>query len=152
MNPNGSDDPQRAIRHERLKLLAWGYYLLGGMGVVLSSIGIVYLLAFGGAALVLPQLETALGASDGLGWVLGMVMGVVILMTGLGWAIGGLTCYAGYCIQKRRHRWFILLVAAFKCLSIPFGLILGIFTFILLCDDRVAAEFQQPPPLPGTQP
>lgn len=68
------------------------------------------------------------------------------IMAGLvfvGWTIGGLTAYAGRCIQKRKRKTLIYVMAALNCLFIPYGILLGIFTFIVLGSPAAAEEFRQ---------
>jgi len=57
------------------------------------------------------------------------VIGVIIL---LGWTFGALTIYAGRCVQKRKHRVLIYVMAGLNCVLIPWGTLLGIATFVLL--------------------
>jgi hypothetical protein len=44
-------------------------------------------------------------------------------------------------IDKRMGRTFSQVVAALNCLNIPFGIGLGIFTFVVLGDKEVRAEY-----------
>ena len=44
-------------------------------------------------------------------------------------------------IGKRNGRTFTQVVAALNCLNIPFGIALGIFTFVVLGDKDVRAEY-----------
>lgn len=44
-------------------------------------------------------------------------------------------------IQTRRHRMFSLIIAGLDCLMFPFGTALGVFTFIILLRDSVAARY-----------
>lgn len=44
-------------------------------------------------------------------------------------------------IRKRQGRTFTQVVAALNCLNIPFGIALGIFTFVALGDKDVRAEY-----------
>jgi hypothetical protein len=66
------------------------------------------------------------------------VMGGVML---LGWIFGGLTAYAGRCIQKRRRRIFIYVIAALNCLFIPYGTLLGVCTFLVFGTSAAIGEF-----------
>ena len=61
----------------------------------------------------------------------------------LGWTIGGLTAYAGRCIQKRKHKSLVYVMAALNCLFIPYGILLGIFAFIVLGSPAAAEEFKR---------
>ncbi len=64
-------------------------------------------------------------------------------------AIGILNIYSGRCIAKRKHRTLSMVVAAFDCLNIPLGLILGIFTLVTLSDEAVKREYELGLPLPA---
>ena len=55
--------------------------------------------------------------------------------------LGILVIYSGRCIAKRKNRTFSMVIAAFCCLSIPLGLILGIFTLVALSDEEVKQEY-----------
>jgi hypothetical protein len=75
------------------------------------------------------------------------------LVQSLGWVIlvmaevwGVLNILSGSWIANRRNRTGIQVVAAFNCLNVPFGLALGIFTFMTLGDDAVKQEFQSDSP------
>ena len=57
-------------------------------------------------------------------------------------AMGILIIYSGRCIARRKNRTLSLVVAGLCCLSIPLGLILGIFTLIALGDDEVKREYR----------
>jgi hypothetical protein len=54
---------------------------------------------------------------------------------------GILVIYSGRCIARRKHRTLSMVVAAVNCLSIPLGLILGIFTLVALSDEEVKQEY-----------
>jgi hypothetical protein len=61
----------------------------------------------------------------------------------LGWTFGALTLYAGRSIQKRRHKALIYVMAAFNCMFIPYGTLLGVFTFIILGSPPAIQEFSE---------
>ena len=61
-----------------------------------------------------------------------IMAGVFGFVTFLVWTLGCLTAYAGRCIQKRRHKLLIYIMAGLNCLFIPYGTLLGVFTFIIL--------------------
>ena len=66
------------------------------------------------------------------------MIGVIIL---LGWTFGGLTIYAGRCVQKRTDRMFILVIAGLNCALIPWGTLLGVATFMVLQMPLARREF-----------
>lgn len=47
-------------------------------------------------------------------------------------------------ISKKKGRTFSQVIAALNCLNIPFGIALGIFTFVVLGDKEVRAEYGLP--------
>ena len=49
---------------------------------------------------------------------------------------------SGLFIRKRKHRIFSLVVAGLDCLQIPFGTVLGVFTFIVLLRDSVREIYE----------
>lgn len=67
------------------------------------------------------------------------VIGVVIVC---GWTLGGLTFYAGHCIAKRQKRTFVFVMACINCIWIPYGLLLGIATFLALGADDAKLEYR----------
>ncbi len=81
-------------------------------------------------------------------------------MVGLVLSLTGTICLllAGYWLRRYRNRVFIFIVAGLSCLSMPYGTVLGIFTFVVL--RRPVAEqlfaggtpsggLAQPPALPA---
>ena len=70
----------------------------------------------------------------------GIMGGVVVLV----WSAGALTLYCGTCIKKRKHRILVYVMAALNCLFIPYGTLLGVFTFIVLGSPEAIAEWTDP--------
>jgi hypothetical protein len=62
-----------------------------------------------------------------------------------GWAIGGLTAYAGWCIQRRRHRGLIYTMSALNCVFLPYGTLFGVAAIIVLSSPAAKLEFASPP-------
>ncbi len=62
---------------------------------------------------------------------------------------GVLNILSGLWIAKRRNRIDSMVVAAFNCLSFPFGMALGIFTFVVLADDNVKRQYPLSAPAPA---
>ena len=62
--------------------------------------------------------------------------------TGLGWVIAALNLWAGGCLRRRRKRWVVMTASVLNCLSIPLGLILAIFTFVVIGRPQVKAAFE----------
>lgn len=66
-----------------------------------------------------------------------IVAGLVLLIGGI------MTFISGRCIAKRTHRTFSQIVAGLSCLHFPFGMILGIFTLVVLTKESVARLYAE---------
>jgi hypothetical protein len=64
----------------------------------------------------------------------------------LGWLTGILTIASGRCIRFRQKRVFSLVMAGVNCGFVPFGTVLGVFTFILLARPAVIDQYARPAP------
>ena len=157
-----TDDEARIVARERLNFLAIGFYVRGGVMLAFSCFFLFYvcmLLGFSFIpeaawnqpspsptpttfALPTPSPHPAnAGAPPVIFFrILAGVMGGMML---LGWTIGGLTAYAGRCIRKRKHKVLIYVMAAMNCLFVPYGILLGIFTFIVLGSPAALEEFKR---------
>jgi hypothetical protein len=69
----------------------------------------------------------------------------------LGWVLflftqtwGLLNLVSGYLISMRKGRTLSFVTAALNCLNVPFGIALGIYTFITLSDAQVRQEYGLP--------
>jgi hypothetical protein len=155
---------QQVVARERFRLLALGYYIKGALGVALISIFLIHFFFLLGLSF-LPESawnrpirtpNTAQSASAVsppsphptndmppviMFRIFAAVIGVIILM---GWTFGALTIYAGRCVQKRRHRVFILVMGGLNCVLIPWGTLLGIATFIVMQSPAGQEEFRSP--------
>ena len=79
-----------------------------------------------------------------IGFLFVVLGGGIVL---IGWTVGGLTAYAGRCLQRRQHRLFTYIMAGVNCLHVPFGTALGVCTFLVLQRPTVEALYH--PPAPG---
>ncbi len=141
---------------EHLRKLTIGHYVSGAVTMVFSCIPIIHLVI--GLKIVLdpPSGPGRGGAPFDIGWFFVIIASVIILF---GWSVGAATIYAGRLIARRQKHTFCLVVAALNCVfSSPLGLILAIFTFIVLLRESVKQLFNggspvyptAPPPPPGS--
>lgn len=72
---------------------------------------------------------------------LSMMTGMLVFFGALMVLGGILNLLSGVWILRRRHRIFSLVVAGFNCVQIPFGTILGAFTFIVLLRESVREAY-----------
>lgn len=147
------------VARERLRFLAIGFYVRGGVVALFSCFLLIYFAMFFAISFI-PESgwNPPAKASHSSSWdasptpapvnpgpppaiVFRIFAGIMGGMTLLGWTLGALTAYAGRCIQKRKHRVFVYVMAAFNCIFIPYGTLLGVCTFIILGGPAAIAEF-----------
>lgn len=68
-----------------------------------------------------------------------MLMGSLVVLSG--WVFGVLNWIAAKRIEERKGSTFVQVIAAFNLLFQPFGLILGVFTLIVLNRPTVKDAF-----------
>ncbi len=64
-----------------------------------------------------------------------------ILIGGVIIVAGSLNLLAAMFLRQRKNRIFCLVVAGLNCLQVPFGTVLGVFTFIVLLRDSVRETY-----------
>ena len=136
-------DAKAVIRKEHLRLLSIAYYISGAISVLYVSILLLHLVFLIVIASIPDNAWTtnhnAVPPPRFIFVVFAVVIGCVILA---GWAAGGLTIFAGRCIRERKRRIFVLVMAAINCAFFPYGTMLGVLSFILLCRAEAMREFQ----------
>lgn len=126
--------------NKHLRSIEIFHYVYGAM-VCFGGIFMLALVALG-AVLGSGGMTTDQDVPTWLGPVLS-TLGIVLFV--LIEAIGLLNIHSGRCIGKRKNRTFSMVVAAFNCLSIPLGLVLGIFTLVTLSEEPVKQEYNAVP-------
>ena len=146
-------DAGRDITIHDLKLLSIGYYIQGGIAafytvMVAGYIGFMgtMLAAFGAAA-------QRNGQKPIPEFVIPLITGVFVVVTVFSLSIAICLLLAGYWLRRYRNKLFIYVVAGLSCLSVPYGTVLGIFTFMVLrrpvAEQLFGGALPQPPALPG---
>ncbi len=161
-------EEQRIIIRERLRILSIVAYVRGGITAAFSCfflIYVVFLLSFSFIPDSAWNNPPRPASSPALGWnngvtsptpatvpqsnpppkiffrIMAAVMGGLVLV---GWTIGGLTAYSGRCIQQRRNKVLVYVMAAFNCLFLPYGTLYGVFAIITLSSPAAKLEFPKP--------
>lgn len=137
------EERQAIVDDEHLRILAICHYVLGGLVICFSCLAIIYILV-GLAMAISPQFsdhprQPHEAPPAVFGYVVAGMGGCFMC---LGWAVGGAMIFMGRSIQKRQHRTLTLVMAAIECLSMPFGTLLGVFTFIVLLRPSVILLYQ----------
>jgi hypothetical protein len=123
---------------EYLRLLSIFHYVVVGIAALFGSLPIAHLI--GGLLLVFGVVDdNGKPPPPFFGWMFVIVGAVGVTV---GWTLAGLILAAGVCLARRRHYMFCLVTAGFECLCQPFGLVLGIFTIIVLTRDSVKRLFE----------
>jgi hypothetical protein len=133
------EEKQQIIDQEHLKLLSLFYYITGGITCLFSLIPLIHV-AMGVIFVIISKTadRSANPPPEFLGWLF-IIIGLGVIL--LGMAVGAAKIYAGSCIRTRRHYLFCLVMSAVICLMIPYGTILGIFSFLVLGRDSVKQLF-----------
>jgi hypothetical protein len=136
---------QAILDEEHIKLLSLGYMISAGISAFFGLFGLFYvgMGAFVGEMIshLPPEATSANGPAPAfIGWIFaGFGLLFCVLMTG----IAALKLRAAFCLKQRRSRTFIMVVAALCCLDIPYGTLLGTFSFIVLGRASVEAQFKE---------
>jgi len=131
---------QAIIDEEHLRLLPIFYWALAGIDILISLYGLFYM---GMGALLS---SAPFPSSNGVSGPPPEFISTFFFGIGAAFLLGfGLSAtlkiMTGFWLRKRKHRTACLVIAAIACLSIPFGTIAGIMTFIVLMRPSVAAMF-----------
>ena len=128
-----------------LRLLSIGYFIQGGIVIFYGLLALCYL-GFMGAIFASipnsPQGDPRNQIPAGLGYTIGAIVIAVALLTLVG---GSCLLYAGLALRRHKKRTFVLVMAALNCLGVPYGTVLGIFTFLVLQRAEAKEIFEQTP-------
>lgn len=145
---------QAIVDEEHLRLLPVFYWVLGAMDVFFSLYGLIYV-AFAAIFAFAPfeSSSTVSGPPPAfIGWFFFIFGAAFMLVFGIS---AGLKIATGFWIRKRRRRTASLVVAGLSCVSVPFGTIVGVFTFLVLLRPSVVALYGEAPvdvpPLESTE-
>lgn len=135
---------QSIVDEEHLRLLSLGYLISAGVTAFFSLFGLMYMFfgvvmgaAFASAAEAGTQME---GPPAMMGWFFALFGGLFFLF-GAGLAVAKFL--TSRYLKQRRSPVFCQVVAAISCLSIPYGTLLGVSTFIVLGRRSVADLFNR---------
>ncbi len=132
---------QSVIDEEHLKLLSLGYMISAGISAAFSLFGLMYAFmgAMFGAIARMPASPKGEPPPPFVGWLF-MGFGLAFFVALIAFAL--LKYKVAMSIKRRQSRTFCLVLAAISCLEMPYGTVLGVFTFIVLGRDSVARQFE----------
>jgi hypothetical protein len=141
---SGELDRQSLIDDEHLRLLSLGYMISAAMTAVGTLLSLLYIFAGFVVVGVLSRPPGVAGNAGQpppafIGWIISAI-GLGIFTVTLSLAIA--KYWAGICIKRRKSRTFCMVMAGISCIGIPYGTILGVFTFIVFGRPSVMRQFQ----------
>lgn len=123
---------------EHLQLLAIFHYIVGGLAGLFSFFPLLYG-AFGLLILHAPtHPQHGEPPPPFLGW---LFIGFGFFFFVLGLIFAACVVLSGRFIAHRAHYWFAFVLACIECLFFPFGVILGVFTIVVLSRSSVKELF-----------
>jgi divalent metal cation (Fe/Co/Zn/Cd) transporter len=135
---------QSIIDDEHLKLLSLGYMVSAGISAFFSLFGLMYV--FMGAMISrMPASQKSGPPPAFVGWLFAGI-GLAFFLAMIALAL--LKFKVAKSIKQRRSRAFCLVLAGISCLGVPYGTVLGVFTFIVLGRESVARLFEPRTPSP----
>jgi hypothetical protein len=123
---------------EHLRILSIFWYVAAGLAALMGCFPILHVVA--GLVMIFARVPTKPGEPPLalFGWLF-FLMGSAFMA--LGWTGAILAFFTARSLTGRRRLMLCYVAAAVACLSIPFGLILGVFTFVVLSRPTVKASF-----------
>lgn len=137
-----TDDIQRrqALDEEHLRLLSLFYFISAGFSAFFSLFSSIYIVI--GIVLVASlssvQSQNSNAPPEAFAWAF-VGIGASVTLLALGLAL--LKFLTGRALRRRRSRTLCLVTAGISCIGIPYGTVLGIFTFLVLGRPSVQALF-----------
>ncbi|HEY7313112.1 MAG TPA: hypothetical protein VH643_27435 [Gemmataceae bacterium] len=125
---------------QHLKLLSIFHYVVGGLMGLTACIPIIHFV-IGVMMIVSPSKMAGSGPPPppALGWFFALFAGGGMV---LGWTAAICMMIAGWFLAHGKHYIFCMVMAGFACLFQPFGMVLGIFTIIVLIRPSVKQLFE----------
>lgn len=135
---------QQIKDEEHLKLLSLGYMVSAGMTAFFSLFGLMYVFMgtiFTSFLSYFPQAKNnPEPPPDFIGWIF-TGFGLAIFVFGV--TIALLKWRASRCLKERHSITFCQVIAGLTCLSVPYGTLLGVLTFVVLARPSIVALFHQ---------
>ena len=136
---------QSIIDQEHVRLLSIAYVVSACLSALFSLLPLVYVfVAVFFMSLAKHAPPDSKGPSPEIAlWMFCFIgLGIFVAMM----AMGVLKLLVSQRLKQRRSRMFCMVVAVLSCLEIPYGTLLGVFTFLVLARPSVIREFQSSTP------
>jgi hypothetical protein len=137
---------QAILDQEHLKLLSIGFLVSGCLHAAFSLFGLLYVamgvLMHGAFANIQATAKNPSQAPPPeIAWFMAIFgSGIFLVMI----TLAALKLRTAWCLKRRRSRTFCLITSGISCLGIPYGTLLGVFSFMVLGRPSVKALFDAP--------
>ena len=123
---------QRVLDEEHLRLLSMFHYISGGVTLLFSTAFFLMFAIFAFMATHLPPRVSPTGQPlpQAAPPVAFFVFFAVFLVLGI--VYGVIEIFTGHCISRRKYRVFSLIASIPRLITIPYGVLLSVFTIIVL--------------------
>lgn len=127
---------------QHLKWLSIGYYVMSGLFIFFALFSLVFL--FFGILFLTTDILQQSGNPEIASYVFGTLnIAISIIFITVGAILSYLSIRTAKNLKRQKHYQFCIIVAIVIFLFQPFGMILGILTFLVLMRDSVKKLFEQ---------
>src|ERR1041385_2469474 len=130
-----SEPTKKNQDEEHLRLLRIFNYVVAGLTALFACFPVFHLV-FGLVMVFAPEVFGP-GKNQPPRFVGLVFVGFALAFMLAGWTFAALLAWAGRCLGQRKHYTFCFVMACVACLCQPFGLVLGVFTIIVLLRPSV---------------
>lgn len=136
MNPVDAGTAQDIIDNEHLRLLRIGFFISAAQTAIFIPVGLLY----AGMGVMFSQLPTGAAPPPSfVSWLFGLIGAGFAGFAAVGATLKLLTAIR---LKERRSRVMCLIAAGLSCMEIPYGTVLGIWTFMVLGRASVRRQFE----------
>ncbi|MGE0610040.1 MAG: hypothetical protein AB7O62_23315 [Pirellulales bacterium] len=131
---------------EHLSLLSIFYFVMGGLslfGVIVQCAMFAFFETVLAAMMTAPQGPSGPPPKEVMAVMTTFMASIMAIVVAVSLLQGVLNVMCGLFLRKRQYRTFSLVVAGINCLQVPFGLALGVFTFVVLLRDSVKRLYEE---------
>lgn len=133
----GAETAQDLIDNEHLRLLRIGFFISAGQTALFIPFGLLY----AGMGLMFSHLPTGASAPPPalMSWFMGLFGAA---FAGIAAVAATLKLLTAIRLKQRRSRVMCLIAAGLSCMEMPYGTVLGIWTFMVLGRASVRRQFE----------
>ncbi len=113
-----TQEQQRAVDEEHIRLLGIFFYVSGGLSALFGLFPLIYV-AMGAMIMAVPDLETPLEGEFAMRSMGAMFAGMGLLFFIVAQGFAAIKILAGYWLMRKRNRIPCLVIAGVICIGIP---------------------------------